>query len=227
VYFPLISFLVGLCMVVIVWLGGWLNIGGKVTLGNIAEFILYLNMLTFPMSALGWAVALTQQAAVSMRRINEFLDEKPSLINKNGISQTISGNIEFKNVEFIYPDSGIHAIKNMNFQVVAGQKVAIIGKTGSGKTTIADLCLRMYDVSSGEILIDGKNIREWNTATLRQSIGYVPHDVFLFSESVEKNIRFASVARSEQGDRSVHAFATATAVHSEITNFKAGYSTFL
>lgn len=227
VYFPLISFLVGLCMVVIVWLGGWLNIGGKVTMGNIAEFILYLNMLTFPMSALGWAVALTQQAAVSMRRINEFLNEKPSLINKSGISQKISGNIEFKNVEFIYPDSRIHAIKNMNFQIVAGQKVAVIGKTGSGKTTLADLCLRMYDVSSGEILIDGINIREWNTATLRQSIGYVPQDVFLFSESVEKNIRFASVAHSGQDERSVQDLATATAVHSEITNFKEGYSTVL
>src|SRR5690606_18416831 len=120
-----------------------------------------------------------------------------------------------------------HAIKNMNFQIVAGQKVAVIGKTGSGKTTLADLCLRMYDVSSGEILIDGINIREWNTATLRQSIGYVPQDVFLFSESVEKNIRFASVAHSGQDERSVQDLATATAVHSEITNFKEGYSTVL
>lgn len=168
-------------------------------MGNIAEFILYLNMLTFPMSALGWAVALTQQAAVSMRRINEFLNEKPSLINKSGISQKISGNIEFKNVEFIYPDSRIHAIKNMNFQIVAGQKVAVIGKTGSGKTTLADLCLRMYDVSSGEILIDGINIREWNTATLRQSIGYVPQDVFLFPNRSKKTsvlLRLLTVGRT-------------------------------
>lgn len=220
VYFPLISFLVGLCMVIIVWLGGYLNIGGKVTVGNIAEFILYLNMLTFPMSALGWAVALTQQAAVSMRRINVFLNEKPSVTNEAGITQKVIGEIEFKNVDFIYPDSGIHAIKNMSFKIEAGQKVAIIGKTGSGKTTIADLCLRMYDVSTGEILIDGKNLREWNTATLRQSVGYVPQDVFLFSESIENNIRFGNETIPE-----THALAETAAVHREIERFKDGYKT--
>lgn len=220
VYFPLISFLVGLCMVIIVWLGGYLNIGGKVTVGNIAEFILYLNMLTFPMSALGWAVALTQQAAVSMRRINVFLNEKPSVVNEAGITQKITGEIEFKNVEFIYPDSGIHAIKNMSFKIKAGEKIAIIGKTGSGKSTIADLCLRMYDVSTGEILIDGKNIREWNTATLRQSIGYVPQDVFLFSESIENNIRFGNETTSD-----TQSLAKAAAVHREIEHFKEGYKT--
>lgn len=220
VYFPLISFLVGLCMVIIVWLGGYLNIGGKVTVGNIAEFILYLNMLTFPMSALGWAVALTQQAAVSMRRINVFLNEKPSVVNEAGITQKITGEVEFKNVEFIYPDSGIHAIKNMSFKIKAGEKIAIIGKTGSGKSTIADLCLRMYDVSTGEILIDGKNIREWNTATLRQSIGYVPQDVFLFSESIENNIRFGNETTSD-----TQSLAKAAAVHREIEHFKEGYKT--
>lgn len=220
VYFPLISFLVGLCMVIIVWLGGYLNIGGKVTVGNIAEFILYLNMLTFPMSALGWAVALTQQAAVSMRRINVFLNEKPSVVNEAGITQKITGEVEFKNVEFIYPDSGIHAIKNMSFKIKAGEKIAIIGKTGSGKSTIADLCLRMYDVSTGEILIDGKNIREWNTATLRQSIGYVPQDVFLFSESIENNIRFGNETTPD-----TQSLAKAAAVHREIEHFKEGYKT--
>lgn len=220
VYFPLISFLVGLCMVIIVWLGGYLNIGGKVTIGNIAEFILYLNMLTFPMSALGWAVALMQQAAVSMRRFNAFLNEKPTVINGAGITENIKGEIEFKNVNFIYPDSGIHAIKDMNFKIMAGQKVAIVGKTGSGKTTIADLCLRMYDVSSGKILVDGKNIQEWNTAALRQSVGYVPQDVFLFSESIENNIRF-----SNETNENIQALARAAAVHNEIERFKDSYET--
>ncbi|HEY0262835.1 MAG TPA: ABC transporter ATP-binding protein [Chitinophagales bacterium] len=220
IYFPLIMFLVGLSMVIIVLVGGYLNIGGKVTVGNIAEFILYLNMLTFPMSALGWAVALMQQAAVSMRRINVFLNEKPTVINEAGESAKIDGKIEFQNVEFIYPDSGIHAIKNMNFNIAAGQKIAIIGKTGSGKTSIADLCLRMYDVSSGSILIDGKDIREWDTTTLRQSIGYVPQDVFLYSETIEENIRFANRTSDD-----IKSFAKSAAIHSEIERFKEGYET--
>jgi ATP-binding cassette subfamily B multidrug efflux pump len=191
-YFPLIMFLVGFCLLIIILVGGYFNINGKISIGNIAEFMLYLNMLTFPMSALGWAVALTQQAAVSMRRINTFMEEQPSVLNQEAPGFTLNGDIEFKDVTFIYPDSGIKAIGHLNMHIKAGQRVAIIGKTGSGKSTIADLCMRMYDVTEGQVMIDGKPIQQINTASLRQSVGYVPQDVFLFSDTISSNLLFGN-----------------------------------
>lgn len=223
-YFPFIMFLVGFCLVIIVLVGGFLNINGKISVGNIAEFMLYLNMLTFPISALGWAVALTQQAAVSMRRINEFLDLKPTVFNDSDDKKKVEGKIEFQDVTFEYPDSGIVALKNINFSISKGQQVAIIGKTGSGKTTILDLCLRMYDVSRGQINIDDKPIKEWDTKTLRNSFGYVTQDVFLFSDSIENNIRFGAKGNTTLTSKEL---AKVAAVDLEIEKFSAKYDTIV
>ena len=221
-YFPLIMFLVGFCLLIIILVGGYFNINGKISIGNIAEFMLYLNMLTFPMSALGWAVALTQQAAVSMRRINTFMEEQPSVLNQEAPGFTLNGDIEFKDVTFVYPDSGIKAISHLNLHIKAGQRVAIIGKTGSGKSTIADLCMRMYDVTEGQVLIDGKPIQQVNTASLRQSVGYVPQDVFLFSDTISSNLLFGN-----NTDNLAPLLAKQVAINEEIEKFPEAYDTMV
>lgn len=221
-YFPLIMFLVGFCLLIIILVGGYFNINGKISIGNIAEFMLYLNMLTFPMSALGWAVALTQQAAVSMRRINAFMEEQPSVLNQEAPGFTLNGDIEFKDVTFVYPDSGIKAISHLNLHIKAGQRVAIIGKTGSGKSTIADLCMRMYDVTEGQVLIDGKPIQQVNTASLRQSVGYVPQDVFLFSDTISSNLLFGN-----NTDNLAPLLAKQVAINEEIEKFPEAYDTMV
>ncbi|MBL7801712.1 MAG: ABC transporter ATP-binding protein [Chitinophagales bacterium] len=221
-YFPLIMFLVGFCLLIIILVGGYFNINGKISIGNIAEFMLYLNMLTFPMSALGWAVALTQQAAVSMRRINAFMEEQPSVLNQDAPAFTLNGDIEFRDVTFVYPDSGIKAISHLNLHIKAGQRVAIIGKTGSGKSTIADLCMRMYDVTEGQVLVDGKPIQQVNTASLRQSVGYVPQDVFLFSDTISSNLLFGN-----NTDNLAPVLAKQVAINEEIEKFPEGYDTMV
>ena len=221
-YFPLIMFLVGFCLLIIILVGGYFNINGKISIGNIAEFMLYLNMLTFPMSALGWAVALTQQAAVSMRRINAFMEEQPSVLNQDAPAFTLNGDIEFRDVTFVYPDSGIKAISHLNLHIKAGQRVAIIGKTGSGKSTIADLCMRMYDVTEGQVLVDGKPIQQVNTASLRQSVGYVPQDVFLFSDTISSNLLFGN-----NTDNQAPLLAKQVAINDEIEKFPEAYDTMV
>jgi ATP-binding cassette subfamily B protein len=221
-YFPLIMFLVGFCLLIIILVGGYFNINGKISIGNIAEFMLYLNMLTFPMSALGWAVALTQQAAVSMRRINAFMEEQPSVLNQDAPAFSLNGDIEFRDVTFIYPDSGIKAISHLNLHIKAGQRVAIIGKTGSGKSTIADLCMRMYDVTEGQVLVDGKPIQQLNTASLRQSVGYVPQDVFLFSDTISSNLLFGN-----NSDNLAPVLAKQVAINEEIEKFPEAYDTMV
>lgn len=222
IYFPLITLIVGLSMSIIVYVGGIYVGAGKVTMGNIAEFIMYLNMLTFPVSALGWAVSLTQRAAVSMERINQFMHVQPTVLNNEGTIATVKGNIEFKNVDFIYEDTGIHALKNVSFKIPAGQRWAIVGKTGSGKTTLADLCIRMYDATKGEIKIDNINIRDWNTGQLRNQIGFVPQDIFLFSESIQDNINFG--APTSTLERAA-IYADHASIHEEIKQFPQGYET--
>ena len=222
IYFPLITFIVGLSMSLIVYVGGIYVGHGKVTMGNIAEFIMYLNMLTFPVSALGWAVSLTQRAAVSMERINQFMDVKPTVLNTEGRTAAVRGDIEFNNVDFVYPDTGIHALRNISFKIPAGQRWAVVGKTGSGKTTLADLCIRMYDATKGEVKIDGVNIREWNTGQLRNQIGFVPQDIFLFSESIKDNINFG--ATESTLDRAA-LYAEHASIHEEIKLFPQGYET--
>ena len=222
IYFPLITLLVGLSISIIVYVGGIYVGDGKITLGNIAEFIMYLNMLTFPVSALGWAVSLTQRAAVSMDRIDSFMDVKPTVLNDKGITEDVKGSIEFRGVDFVYPDTGIHALRNVSFSIPQGQRWAIVGRTGSGKSTLADLTVRMYDAAKGEVLIDGINIREWNTGHLRHQMGLVPQDVFLFSESIQDNINFGTAKSTLE-----HAVRNAeyASIHEEIKQFPQGYET--
>lgn len=189
---PFMILLIGLSTIFTVYIGGKEAISGKVSYGNIAEFVLYVNKLTWPVASLGWVTSLIQRAAASQTRINEFLHTEPNIKNSVLAPTLISGNIEFKNVQFVYPDSGIKALNGVSFSVETGKSLAIIGRTGSGKSTIANLATRLYDVTSGEILIDGKNIKEVNLESLRHAVGYVPQEVFLFSESISGNIGFAA-----------------------------------
>ena len=172
-FFPLMLLLIGTSTIITVYLGGRKVVTGEITPGTIAEFVIYINMLTWPVTAIGWIASIIQQAAVSQRRINEFLNTEPEISNEIRSEMPINGDISFNNVSFVYPDSGTKAIQKMNFSIKAGQKMAIIGKTGSGKSTIADLMLRMYNIDEGEILIDGKNITQHDLYNLRSRVGYV------------------------------------------------------
>jgi ATP-binding cassette subfamily B multidrug efflux pump len=192
IYFPFMGLMIGLSTLLTIMIGGIYVINGSISIGVIGEFIMYVLLLTFPVSAIGWTASMIQRAATSQRRINEFLHTKPSIQNeKNAREISLKGNIQFSHVDFVYPHTGIHAIKNFSLNIHKGEKVAIIGKTGSGKSTIAQLMLRMYDPQSGNIFYDGVSIKHIDLKTLRSQISYVPQDVFLFSDSVENNIGFA------------------------------------
>jgi len=228
-FFPLMSLLIGASTIITVYVGGLQVVAGKITPGNIAEFVIYINMLTWPVTAIGWIASLTQQAAASQKRINEFLSTKPSIVPsasspENGARLGKGPHVQFRNVSFVYPDTGIKALENISFELLPGQKMAIVGRTGSGKTTIAELLVRMYDVSEGQILIDGKDIREHDLTQLRQRMGYVPQDVFLFSDTVWANIAFGKAAVSRE---EAETFAQKAAVHEEISRLPEGYETMV
>ncbi|RDV13789.1 ABC transporter ATP-binding protein [Pontibacter diazotrophicus] len=189
-FFPLVLFLVGLSTIITVYIGGQEVINGSITTGNIAEFIIYVNILTWPVTSLGWTASLVQRAAASQQRINEFLNTENDIVSRKNISKPIKGDIAFENVDFIYPDTNIHALKSVSFSIKHGETLAIIGNTGSGKSTIAALLPRMYDATSGRILIDGVDVRDYNIKSLRSQFGYVPQDVFLFSDTISNNIGF-------------------------------------
>jgi ATP-binding cassette subfamily B multidrug efflux pump len=189
-FFPIVAILVGLSNVLVVYVGGQEIMAGRLSPGNITEFILYVNMLTWPVMALGWTTSQTQRAAASQERINEFLNIKTDIVSQKNLQRPIAGEIEFRNVRFVYPDSGIEAIKNFSMHIRAGETVAILGTTGSGKSTLANLLTRMYDVTSGEILVDGVPLKDYNLTSIREQMGYVPQDVFLFSETISNNVRF-------------------------------------
>jgi ATP-binding cassette subfamily B protein len=191
-FIPLMLLLVGLSNIITIFIGGMEVMKGNITPGNIAEFLVYLNLLTFPVMALGWVTAIIQRAAASQKRINEFLDTKPEIMSPDAPKRNINGLIEFKNVSFIYPDTGIHALKNVSFTAKPGEMVAIIGRTGSGKSTIANLLLRMYDTTGGEILIDNEPVQQLNLEGYRSQIGVVPQEVFLFSDTIANNIAFSA-----------------------------------
>ncbi|SIT89689.1 ABC transporter ATP-binding protein [Pontibacter indicus] len=197
-FFPLVLFLVGLSTIITVYIGGQEVMNGSITTGNIAEFIIYVNMLTWPVTSLGWTASLVQRAAASQARINEFLHTKTDIISRENITRPIKGDIVFEKVDFVYPDTGIHALKNVSFNIRHGETLAVIGNTGSGKSTIANLLPRMYDVTSGRILIDGVDVRDYNLESLRSQIGYVPQDVFLFSDSIRNNIGFGLPSITEE-----------------------------
>ncbi len=192
IYFPAMGLIIGISTLLTILIGGLYVIDGSINIGVIGEFVMYILMLTFPVMAIGWTASMIQRASTSQRRINEFLHTEPSI--KNGVHPEkviLKGNIEFKHVDFTYPDTGIHAIKNFNLSINKGEKIAIVGKTGSGKSTIAQLMLRMYDPQHGKILYDDVDIKNIDLKTLRSQISYVPQDVFLFSDTVENNIGFA------------------------------------
>lgn len=219
---PTMIFLIGASTIITIYVGGIQAAKGEVTAGNIAEFVIYISMLTWPVTSLGWISSLIQQAEASQKRINEFLKLIPEIQQTTVAPQHFAGNIAFKNVSFTYPDTGIVALKNINFSLQKGERLAIIGKTGAGKTSIADLLLRLYDVSEGEITIDGTNIQALDLANLRQRIGYVSQDVFLFSDSVAKNIAFG---KADAPDTEIHQFAKWSAVYDDIQHLSDGFDT--
>ena len=191
-FYPIMLFLVGLSNIITMYIGGVEVMKGNITSGNIAEFIVYLNQLTFPVISLGWVTSLIQRAAASQKRINEFLHEQPEIKSPDVPAKAITGRLEFKNVSFIYPDTGIQALKNVSFSAEPGELVAIIGRTGSGKSTIANLIMRMYDCTGGDLLADGQSIKEINLEGYRSQIGFVPQEVFLFSDTIAHNIAFGA-----------------------------------
>jgi ATP-binding cassette subfamily B protein len=189
-FYPTMLLLVGLSTILTIYVGGQQVIAGNISAGNIAEFIIYINLLTFPVTMLGWVTTLIQRAAASQKRINEFLQLQPEIEYISTETPTIDGNLCFKNVSFTYPDTGIKALQNINFEVKKGQFVAIIGRTGSGKSTLANLIMRMYDADSGNIEVDGNELKTINLSHYRNQIGFVPQEVFLFSDTIKNNIAF-------------------------------------
>lgn len=189
-FFPLIMGLIGLSTILAIYAGSAEVINGTLTFGNIAEFILYVNLLTWPVAALGWTSSLVQRAEASQKRINEFLSTTTDIVSRKDIDRTINGKIEFRDVSFTYPDTGIKALRNISFTINPGESLAIIGTTGSGKSTVSNLITRLYDVTEGEVLIDDIPLKDYNLTSLRRQIGFVPQDVFLFSDTIYNNIGF-------------------------------------
>ncbi len=222
---PLMLALIGVSNLIVIYFGGLMYINGTIkSIGTIAEFILYVNMLTWPVASLGWISSMVQEAEASMKRINEFLKIVPDIQNNNPNKSEISGKIEFKNVGFIYDDTNIEALKNISFTINKGETLAILGKTGSGKSSILSLISRMYDVTNGEILIDEKNIKQQNLFDLRNNIGIVPQDAFLFSDSIKNNIKFG---KENATDLEVENSAKQAVVHDNIIGFQKQYETIL
>jgi len=223
-FFPLMILLIGLSNILVIYIGGLRYIEGSISLGVVAEFIMYVNMLTWPVAVVGWVTSMVQQAEASQKRINEFLKHKPEIINNNNNPSKIEGNIEFKNVSFTYDDTNITALKNISFKLSKGKTLAILGNTGSGKSTIVNLIARLYNVESGEILIDNCNIEQLNLDDLRQNIGFVPQEAFLFSDTIKNNIKFGDETAS---DSKIEQAAKDAYIHHNIINFNEGYNTYV
>lgn len=223
-FFPLILFLIGLSIILTVFVGGTEVINGTLSFGNIAEFIIYINLLTWPVTSLGWITSIVQRAAASQKRVNEFLQEKNHIKSHKNITRDILGDIKFADVCFTYEDSGIKALKNISFEVQKGKTLAIIGTTGSGKSTIANLICRLYDSTKGDIIIDGSDIRDFDIQYMRNQIGYVPQDVFLFSDSIDNNIAFGS---EDLDDEQIIQAAIDADLHDNIIDLPEGFNTVL
>ena len=222
---PSMLALIGISNLVVIYFGGMLYINGTIkSIGTIAEFILYVNMLTWPVASLGWVSSMVQEAEASQKRLNEFLKIVPDIQNNNPSSSTVDGTISFENVSYTYEDTNIEALKNISFTVKKGETLAILGKTGSGKSTLLSLISRMYDVTEGQVKIDGKEISQLNLFDLRNSIGIVPQDAFLFSDSIKNNIKFG---KENATDDEVIAAAKSAVVHDNIEGFNKGYDTIL
>jgi ATP-binding cassette subfamily B protein len=223
-FFPLMILLIGCSNLIVIYVGGNQYINGEIEIGVLAEFIIYVNMLTWPVAVVGWITSIVQQAEASQKRINDFLTEQPEIVDGPGVPQKIEGNLSFKNVSLCYPETEIQALNNINLEISKGTTVGVIGNIGSGKSTFLDLISRLYDPSEGKIELDGKDLKEYRLEELRSFIGYVPQNAFLFSESIEDNIRFGAVDAKED---EIIAATKKAAVHKNIIEFKEGYKTLL
>lgn len=221
-FYPIIMGLIGVSTILTVYAGSAEVIKGNLTLGNIAEFIIYVNLLTWPVTSLGWTSSLVQRAEASQKRINEFLKTQTSITSEKELVREIQGKVEFRDVSFTYPDTGIRALKNISFVINPGESLAIVGTTGSGKSTVSNLVSRLYDVRDGEILIDDIPITHYNLTSLRSQIGYVPQDVFLFSDSISNNIGFGILVPDQQ--KIIQAAKDAD-VYTNIMEFPMGFDT--
>ncbi len=223
-FYPIIMLLIGLSNVLVIYVGGQEIINGNLTPGNITEFILYVNMLTWPVMALGWTTSQIQRAAASQVRINEFLDEKNTITSDANLKSEIKGNLHFDNVSFLYPDSGIKALQNFSLEIKEGESIAILGTTGSGKSTLANLICRLYDPTEGSILLDGTPLKDYDVQHIRRHLGYVPQDVFLFSDTIANNVQFGvqdmKFEKIEQAVEDADLLAT-------VKDFPNGYNTRL
>ena len=223
-FFPLMVLLIGISNLIVIYIGGKQYINGEIQIGIIVEFILYVNILTWPVAIVGWVTSMVQQAEASQIRINEFLQQVPEIDNNNDRSFDLKGEVTFKGVHLTYDDTNITALKNISFTVKPGETIAILGKTGSGKTSIINLVSRLYDVTTGSILIDKKPIKDTNLDALRNQIGFVPQDPFLFSDTIENNIKFGKENASYE---EIMTAAKNAVVHENIMEFKNGYQTIL
>ncbi len=222
-FFPIIFGLIGLSTIATIYFGGIRVLDGEITYGNIAQFFLYLNMITWPVTSLGWVTSIVQRASASQQRINQFLDTEDDLQSGDEVVD-LKGKVEFKNVDLIYPDSGIQALKDVSFSINPGESLAIVGGTGSGKSSIANLISRMYDPTNGVISFDDIPVQRLNIHEVREQIGYVPQDAFLFSDSIRNNIAFAN---DEMLEKAIYNAAENAGVHSNIEGFPKGYETVL
>lgn len=223
-FFPLMILLIGLSNILVIYIGGLRYIAGEITIGVIAEFIMYVNMLTWPVAVVGWVTSIIQEAEASQNRINDFLRHRPEIENSASTKHRLKGGIVFKDVSFTYDDTNITALKNINLKITPGQTIGIIGKTGSGKSTLVNLITRSYDISQGTIFMDNIAIKNVNLNSLREQIGVVPQDSFLFSDTIKTNISFglekASMTQIEKAANDAY-------IHDNIMEFKDGYDTFV
>lgn len=225
IYFPSMNLFIGLSMLSTVLIGGYYAINGDITVGNIAEFVLYINLLMFPISSIGWVASMVQRAGASQKRINEFLQTDSDIKDvPDAISKTIEGNIHFNHVSFTYAHTGIQALKDFDVEIKAGQKIAIIGKTGSGKSTLAHMLLRMYDPTNGEVLIDGVAVNKYQLQNLRSQIAYAPQEAYLFSDTVYNNIKFGSEWATEADVKNAARMAD---LQKDIDTLTHGYETMI
>jgi ATP-binding cassette subfamily B multidrug efflux pump len=223
-FFPMMILLIGISNIIVIYIGGKQYINNQIDLGVLAEFIIYVTMLTWPVATVGWVTSIVQQAEASQKRINEFLKEKSNIKNLFNDNYDFKGEIEFNNVKLIYPETKIVSINNLSFKIDNGKSLGIIGGVGSGKSTIAELILRNYDPNNGEIMIDNKNLKRHNLEIVRQNIGYVPQSTFLFSDSISNNIKFGNINASNED---VIRFSKFANVHKDIDSFYEKYNSIL
>ncbi|MFT4645039.1 MAG: ATP-binding cassette subfamily B multidrug efflux pump [Planctomycetota bacterium] len=223
-FFPLMVLLIGLSTVLVIFIGGIKMNEGLISPGDILKFVFYVNMLTWPISSVGWVATLIQSAAASQKRINDFLTTKSSIVNNSKANFDFDGSISFNNVDFTYKDTGVNALSNISFEIKKGERWAIMGKTGAGKTSLVELISRLYDVTEGEIKVSQQHLKDVKVSNLRSQIGYVPQDVFLFSNTIEKNIKFSNTDFSKE---KVMTISKKVAVHDEIMKFPLAYQTIV